>query len=329
MLILKGPAWAVHALFFSPDAATLYAVHGNGIGVHAWNLAERTVAPLKTAAGFGVFDEFAIHPGGKWAFGQCSQPRYAVHKAQAIDLTTGRTRPINFLGSVRQQPIASAPDGRHVVTLGHSDFDSPRRGTTHAYRLYGWKMTATGPRYAWYCDTPDDAKALRVVYTDNETLVTEDWVPKEPLVTVGYQHSKPRLCVRSATTGKPIQTVDVPTEYVEQLLASPDGKQVVVRRGTKLWIWDTTDWKKPPTAVPGTDYHNIDARAAAFDPSGRYLLLANNGPSILVFDTTTWKHVRKWKWDAGVLRAVAVSADGTLAAASGPRGTVVVWDWDL
>jgi hypothetical protein len=50
---------------------------------------------------------------------------------------------------------------------------------------------------------------------------------------------------------------------------------------------------------------------------------------VLVYDTTTWKQVRKWQWGAGTLRAVAVSADGALAAAAGPRGTVVVWDLDL
>jgi WD40 repeat protein len=73
----------------------------------------------------------------------------------------------------------------------------------------------------------------------------------------------------------------------------------------------------------------MTAPAACFHPSAPYLLLANGGPSVIVFDTT-WKPVRKWKWDTGgVLRTVAVSPDGSLAAAGGPRGVVVVWDLDL
>jgi WD40 repeat protein len=69
---------------------------------------------------------------------------------------------------------------------------------------------------------------------------------------------------------------------------------------------------------------------ACFHPSQPYLLLANGGPSVIVFDTTTWKPVRKWKWDTGgTLRAVAIAPDGTLAAAGGPRGIAVVWDLDL
>jgi hypothetical protein len=96
-----------------------------------------------------------------------------------------------------------------------------------------------------------------------------------------------------------------------------------------LWVYDTADWIRPPVVVPGTDKKLLDERAAAFHPSGRYLLLANNGPSVLVYDTATWKEVRKWKWDAGTLRTVGISPDGTLAAAAGPHGAVVVWDLDL
>ena len=49
----------------------------------------------------------------------------------------------------------------------------------------------------------------------------------------------------------------------------------------------------------------------------------------LIVSTTTWKQVRKWKWDIGALRVIGVSPDGTLAAAGGPTGKIVVWDLDL
>src|SRR5262249_33652414 len=123
---------------------------------------------------------------------------------------------------------------------------------------------------------------------------------------------------------------DSPQPYLEQLLVSPDGSRVVVRRGTALWVLDADGGEKVPRAVEGKYAKFMGERAACFHPSAPYLLLANNGPSVLVYDTTTWQQVRKWKWDAGgVLRTVAISRDGALAAAAGPRGAIVVWDLDL
>jgi WD40 repeat protein len=69
--------------------------------------------------------------------------------------------------------------------------------------------------------------------------------------------------------------------------------------------------------------------AATFHPSGRYLLLATNDPTVIAFDTATWNPIQTWAWDTGALRSGAVSPDGTLAAAGSAGGTTVVWDLDL
>ena len=327
MLVLKGPDKPVQALAFAPYAATLYAVHGY-VGVHAWNLSTHTGAGLE-AGGLRVFGEFAVHAGGRWAFGRRpDQDTRPDNDSCVIDLKTGRARPFNFLGVVGQH-LAFSPDGSRLVTVGHSDYDADRPAKARSDRLYEWTMTATGPRYAWHLDTPEDAQPWRVVFAGNDTLVSEDWVTDGPRGATGYQPKRSRLAVRSAATGKVLRTLDAPTDRVEQLLASPDGQQVVVRGGTQLWAYDTTDWKKPPVAVEGKHGNRHPESAACFHPTAPYLLLANNGPSVVVYDTNTWKPARKWKWSAGTLRACAVSPDGTLAAAAGPRGTVVVWDLDL
>jgi WD40 repeat protein len=321
MLILKGPNEPIHALVFAPDATTLYAVHGY-VGVHTWKLADRTVSGFDV--GRRVFGEFVVHPGGRWAFGRRPSSDFrSDNDACLLDLTGPRARPFNFSGVVGQH-VAISPDGSYVVTVGHSDWDKDRPAKTRSDRLYGWKLTATGPRYVWHRDTPEGAQPWRVVFVGNESLVSEDQITDGPNLL-----GVPRLCVRSATSGKPVRVIDSPNELIEQLLAAPDARQVVVRRGTMMWVYDPTDWKKRPTVVEGKWANFLEERAAAFHPSGRYLLLANNGPSVVVYDTATWEPVRKWKWDVGTLRAVAVSADGSLAAAAGPRGTAVVWDWDL
>jgi WD40 repeat protein len=139
-----------------------------------------------------------------------------------------------------------------------------------------------------------------------------------------------KIVIRRATDGRPEHSIDRGDELLDQLLGSPDGTKLVARQGTALWAWSAADWKKPPTVVEGKYKNEMSGSGACFHPSQPYLLLANGGSSVFVFDTTTWMQVRKWKWDAGgVLRVVAVSPDGTLAAAGGTRGAIVVWDLDL
>lgn len=328
MIVLKGPDRPVNDLVFAPDGASLYTVQ-DYVGVWVWNLADRTSSEL-LIAGSTVHGQFAIHAGGRWALGRRPVGYYRPgnhNDSCVIDLTNGTYKPFNFSGVVGQH-IAFSPDGKQLVTVGHSDYDTDRPKKGRSNRLYGWKMTAAGPRYEWHLDTAEDALPWRIVFADNDTLVSEDWVPDGPNI-LGSVPKKPRLCVRSAATGEPQRTLDSPTKRVEQLLVSPDGKQVVVRGGTNLWIHDAHDWQKPPVAVEGKHWNQPDERAACFHPTQPYLLLANNGQSVLVFDTSTWKQVRKWTWKAGTLRACAISADGALAAAAGPHGNVVVWDLDL
>jgi WD40 repeat protein len=69
--------------------------------------------------------------------------------------------------------------------------------------------------------------------------------------------------------------------------------------------------------------------AAAFDPTSRHLFAARYDATVHVFDAAGWGCRVRYDWGIGPLRAVAVSPDGTLAAAGGERGEVVVWDVDL
>jgi tricorn protease-like protein len=327
-MVLVGPAHEVRSLAFSPDGTKLYAAHGF-VGVHVWDLATRRVTPLNNAEGVRVFGEFVPHPDGRWAFGRCPHKNsWNANDAYAIDLKTGRTRPSNYIGVVGQD-VAVSPSGRHVITIGFSQYDKDRPSKKSVLRLYGWTMTAAGPKYAWHRDTPEKAEAHAVVYLGEERLVTVENVHVAGPPVLGLPAREHRLTVRSAADGKPQAALACPQPHLEQILASPDGNYVVARRGTALWVWQADDWQRPVAVVKGTHGRRMEPRAAAFHPSGRYLFLAVNGPSVAVLAVPGWKMVRKWKWDVGVLRAVAVSADGSLAAAAGPRGTVVVWDLDL
>lgn len=325
MFVLKGPEEQILALRFAPDSTTLYATHAADVGVRAWNLADHTSRMVKFE-NKSVYGEFVLHPGGRWAF-VCRRGEFSGN-ARALDLDTGSAKPVNFVNPWGHVAVSS--DGTRLATIGTAN--GPAKGGASVYALCGFTMTAAGPRPEWELRSPADALAWVVAFVGNDTLVTEDKLPE--VYSAKHKGVRPafRLAVRSATTGQVTTVLDSPYDGWDSrhLFASPDGAQFVAQRGLTLHVWDVTDWEKPPLVVPGKDDARVNIqRAAAFHPTQPYLLLANDGPSVLVFDTSTWKQVRRWNWKAGTMRAVAVSPDGALAAAAGPRGAIVVWDLDL
>jgi WD40 repeat protein len=328
MFVLDAHGGYLTSLAFSPDAGTLYAAH-TGSGIHVWNLADRTSVPFQIPDAKPNFGMFHVVPGGRWAHGYINwQPH--LHRARGVlgflllDLTSGTIHECHT--NRHACGVAVTSDGAHLLSLEDPtpDKERPRAPSTSLYRLYCRAVTGAGPQYVWHRDYP-----MRVVAGMVAALGPDRCVEYEVGMPASERPGK-RITIRHMAGGEAERVLPLPDQRFDQLLASPDGTKLVARCGTELLVWDPTDWDKPPATVKGMRKGSMYAPAACFHPSAPYLLLANDGPSVLVFDTTTWKQVRKWKWDAGgVLRTVTVSADGTLAAAGGTRGTVVVWDLDL
>ena len=321
MFVLGARNGEVRSLAFSPDAGTLYAAH-RGSGVHVWDIAARTSRPLEVG-GKGLGANGVVLPGGRWAFGTVLAPLAKLLHAQALlDLRTGADYPFNYMTA---RGVAVAPDGSRIFALGGSgaDKDRPRLPGTDSNRLYGWALTDAGPRYAWHRDYPQGTCAWAVGALGPDRLAVDEEI-RTNTPSVRW------IVIRRAADGHIERSLVYDDWRVDQLLGSPDGTKLVARQGAELRVWDATDWGKPPVAVEGKDKGSMTAPAACFHPTAPYLLLANGGPSVLVFDTNTWKQARKWRWDAGgVLRTVTISPDGALAAAGGTAGAVVVWDLDL
>ncbi len=100
----------------------------------------------------------------------------------------------------------------------------------------------------------------------------------------------------------------------------PDGGRVIVAAGNVLRCvpihggggWDTTT-KKPPLEI-------------ALNPSGSTLLVADGSKKVTAYDTSNGKASAQYDWGIGKVGCVTYSPDGTLAAAGGEKGQVVVWD---
>ena len=129
------------------------------------------------------------------------------------------------------------------------------------------------------------------------------------------------------TTVDPVKSLD----DVRELRFSPDGRRLAFAR--RLWRVDILDADTlKPVAVyapklarrrprePVTDF--------AFHPSGRWFGVVGDLGRVDCVDTETGQLIRTFDWNIGPTRGIAFSPDGTLAAASGDNGTVVVWDVD-
>lgn len=112
----------------------------------------------------------------------------------------------------------------------------------------------------------------------------------------------------------------------EGAVTSPDGSVWAVRNGRTISVYAVKEFGNhvasltSPAKAPFTGH--------AFHPSGRYLLVSSADQSVKVYDAATWQAARVYEWGAGKLFSVAVSPDGTLVAAGGDKGQIVVWDWE-
>ena len=132
---------------------------------------------------------------------------------------------------------------------------------------------------------------------------------------------------RAAATGREefVGGFPSPRPPSSGLLFRPDGRQLLTTHGPYLAVWPVPELGTPRVV------RNTSARhftAAAYHPDGRHLFTAGNDAAVTVWDTETWEPLRRYAWGVGKLKAVAVSADGALAAAGSDTGRVVVWDVD-
>jgi WD40 repeat protein len=133
------------------------------------------------------------------------------------------------------------------------------------------------------------------------------------------------LIIRDVTTGEVRTAVNYPSRHYRCCAVSHNGRRLAVMGYDKLYLWDTATWGAP-TRVPGL---NRWVRAMAYHPTRPILLTAQDRLSLVKYlDADTGKAVRKFDWKLGMMRSVAFSPDGTLAAAGGADGKIVVWDVD-
>lgn len=271
------------------------------------------------------------------------------------NLTAAAPVPVRVGGKPRTPHLFFDPDGRSVTWLGHygpQTYDRDARVTTergfdatgnvialdrtpagdrlvsqHTFpesALIGWRPADGGWEREWSISTKKAAVFTPTLSRDGGRVALLTW----QLGSSQFHGRRTRLELRSATSGSLVAAGDYPPYSQEPnvLAFSPDGAQLVAVHKTTLLVWPVPELGEP--RVVRNDSRKLFT-AAAYHPSGRYLFATSNDATAHVFETATWSRVRRFSWHAGRLRSVAVSPDGTLAAAGTDTGAVVVWDVDV
>jgi WD40 repeat protein len=202
-------------------------------------------------------------------------------------------------------------------------------------------QTLTGPD-SWLVvstTTPSGGNMYRCLTPDGAGNWEERWVKQHEELLSGsltgtkvdrvfawqfHRAGKPSLVMLSALSGRILAQAPLPFQSASGLTARVDGSEVVAFRTISLVAWRPGVKPQKVRTDTRTRFH-----AVRYHPSGKYLFVACEDTLIRVFDTSSWRVVKEYAWNIGKLSAVAVSSDGTLAAAGGEHGQVVVWDLDL
>jgi WD40 repeat protein len=311
MRVLKTTPGKILDIAFSPDsravAAAVYCAPGL-TPVFLWNLDSPTGPPVRLETDDGYF------AGG---LGFSSTGR----QLSWLTLAGRRT----YDRDTRSATAIDYPISR-LVGLKHACDASGERAVSSqpmpAHALTGWKRIGTEWIRQWQSSTRDLSmgKLFFAPAGDRFATFTRD-------ATGGRWWEQPmRLEVRSAATGAEFAFGKYPYSYAGKLAFHPEGIQIAgIHEMTVL------AWQLPGCAGPAVA-RNPDSRkhftSLAYHPRGTHLFATSNDATVHVFEAHSLARVNRYTWRLDELSAIALSGDGTLAAAGGRSGNMVVWDLD-
>lgn len=309
MRVVKAADGEVLDLAFSPDGrAVAAAVEHHGVCL--WNLEASPPTPVWLARGHDAYQGcLAFSPDGR-AVSWLADGSRRVYDRDSRETTTR-----SFVVTRRTiRVVQSACGGRVISQHGFPDLC-----------LTGWRLADDEWVPAWTVSSADLAVEQPTLSPDGRRFA----FITRPAVGNQWATNPRRVEVRDAATAAVLGTGEYPYNYDEPLLFSPDGRQLVGFNDMTLLVWSVPD----PGPLGSPRLVRNDTRKqftdVAYHPSGRHLYATSNDTTVHVFDAATWERVGRFTWQIGKLKAVAVSPDGTLAAAGGDRGDVVIWDLDV
>ena len=296
MLVWHKHKAKVRSLAFSPDSR--HIITTAGISRYVW-LWEATTGKLvrKLAARNRAMRAAIYLPDGQHVVG-LSERFFATvwHVETGEAVATLETAQVNYLDT-----LAASPDGKRLVIYTQREFEEwndPARPTREARRRDN--SLGGGYGYPFQCGF-------------------------SPAGTY-FWHSGIALVLKDAKSLTEVRRLTDPDGALPAGCAfTADESRVCVAFGHRAVVWRLDEDKAQPVKLRG---HKHQVRAVGFLPGGGTVLTAAMDGTVRLWDANTGAEQRSFDWGIGKVRVAAVSPDGTLCAAGGDDGHLVVWDVD-
>lgn len=302
MRVLKTAPGEVLDVAFSPDCRAVAAAV-DGAGIFLWNLDSPNIASVRLEA--------EARPSGL-RFSPCGRKLSWQHAAGLRTYDRDERTATN-----ETYPMLAASNA-----LAHAT-DSTRAITQHGipdYHLLGWQWKENEWVRQWKIST-------RTLFVASVTLApTGDRFAMFTCADIPDAENRWRLEIRDTATSGELAVGSYPYSYAAKPLRfNRSGDQIAGISGMTLLAWSLPTGGAPRLVQNDNRKHYT---ALVFHPNGELLFVTSNDKTVHVFDTRTLDRINRYTWQLDELSTVAISPDGTLAAAGSFQGDVVVWDVD-
>lgn len=313
-LMAKGKTQRIELLAFSPSGDTLLAA-GNGSWLDVWRMGEHEPISrhFETANSLAWIVEAQFIGGGSAVIATCGVDGLRTDRVTPDSALRAAT--YRYRGSLRG--LAVSPDEERVIASTGCIFYPPPPGEKG---LVSW-VVGRGNRFRrdWFIPFQNNPGGP-VFLPDGNRFVLHEYLEDSDTTECS-------LVVRSADTGKRLESYACPYASGATPVLSPAGNWLVVLSSKGMAIWSREDLSRIPIKVSNGNRRHFTG--VAFHPSGQYLAATSNDTTVKLYDTATWQVAKTFTWNVGRLRSVAFSPDGMLAAVGSDTGKIVVWDVDL
>jgi WD40 repeat protein len=302
MLVWKAHKGRVRSLAFSPDGTRIASTAGNSKFVWHWDATSGKSAGKLSGDYYDAVRALAFFPDGQHLAAHMESSGIRIW-----DISSGQVVAMLANPGLRPDALAVSPTADRLLACAIcavSEWNEPARPTGDKLRAEdrllvclhrGTTRLAYSPLGTWVC-VGEWFMHLHDPATMKEVRVLYDTVSNSQLGA-----------------------------SVTAFAFTPDESRLAVGMGHRAAVWVPGDEAAKPVLLRG---HGRTLKAIGFLPGGRTVLTAGMDGTVRIWDANTGVEVRSFDWGIGKLQAAAVSPDGTLCAAGGDDGSMVVWDVD-